>query len=1296
VTARAMSSSRYNSAAGRREMRRRQDEQLANARAQTPSQSASFSTPQQTGFGFGSSAPAVGGNNSTNGGMFGGGSSAFGGGATSSFPPAQSAAPSNTFSSSSFPAFGANSQSAGFNPQPPSANGFNFTAATGGNPFANAPNGASMNGSTPAAFGSGSMFTSQPPSNPFGGLAQNSTTTATASGGLFGTSSAAPSTNMFGTAAPSSTPAPAATPFTFGAASSSAQTTASTPAPSNLFSGFGASTSAAPAQNSLFSGFGATAQNGVGAQQETPQKSMFTMGTSAQGTGNATATAPPASMFNFASAAQQNNGTTSTAPPPNMFGGLSTPSSAPTGNLFGKLAPAPAPSAAPALPAFSFGQQPQAQEKTPAGNPFGAIKLPEENASTPKPSLFSSIKAPQPTPSAPSETPKSNLFASLAKPAAAATPSGFTSTSDASQHMQPAPVFSPNYGTTASDAGPSSSSNMFSNFEEPKAGLFSAAPPKTSSGLFSQPPLPETNSNDAFKPSSTFGGFKPQSTSAESSKAAAPQSACTSDLSNPFAKSSVPATERPNLFAPAKAQAPAPAPSPMPALTGGASSAEPSGPELPKIPKAHVPKEWTGLSAAGIVNTDNLFRLISNLTVQLQQLNEKYRAKLNGLSPSADWSALSLWHNQHSSAIKMKIDIAKKQRAAANGVTGSESALSTKRKVNDESSEGRDASPTKRARPAEALTTPTPDSAPQFNPTATSSMFAKAINNKPSAPAASINMFAPKTTPASAPEPSKPAAAAMGFQPSYPVAAASDAQNAFSSFKANAASTSAAPPTFKPVTSGSSGGFASQFAAKAKTYEQLAAERKKKEMEEDYDSDDETKEEWSARYDKREAERLAKEKAAVAASSGFSLPAFGATPAAAKPEAASKPADASKPASGLSLPPFTGFTPTPAAAPSAPTPANPFANLPKPSSGASTPGLFNSRPASPALSNTGSVFDAPSTAHTPSSNIFGHVSSGASSNNQEESDEEDGTTPPKRKSIEVSDSDENAKRQKPTTTSKGNLLSRMSRSEEDGSESEKENSTPIFGANGSSTPATKPLHFFDFGAAGSNTAPPKSDTFGGDQTFKHTTPIKFGAATEKKSAPTFQFQAPSASTTPSKPPPTSLFNFGPSAGAGPSLLAPSSVSSSTFNSRAATPLSDAGDSAASAAEDEDEDGNQVDLSKLTPEEKDSNDVVFETDLALAKHQVEKEWVKFARGPLYILKDKTTGKCFVRIRIPSGQTPMNYSILPALKASVSGTSGKMVQVTMPKKEGGFETVYVYLRTKEVAAEFEERYNASLPA
>jgi hypothetical protein len=1317
-----MSSNRFLSVAGRRRIHAAQEQQVANMRMQTLAQSANFGAAQPSSFNFGASAPAVGGGSNTNG-MFGASSNAFGGGATNSFPPAQSAAPSNTFSSSSFPAFGASSQSTGFNPQPPAANDFNFTAG-GANPFASS-NTAAMNGNgngASPAFGGGSMFgASQAPSNPFGGLAQTNTSSAASPGGMFGTTtSSAPPTNMFGAAAPpTSTPAAASTPFTFGGASSSAQTPG-TPATSNMFSGFStAQNNAAPAQNSIFSGFGAGGGNTT--QQETPAKSMFSTGTSAQGTqsATATATAPSSNLFGFGSTAQSTASTTSTAPSSNMFGTAGTPSSAPASNPFAQLPKA----AEPSTPSFTFGQQtPQAQEKalSAASNPFGAIKLPQEAAGTPKPSLFSSVKAPEQ--SASSETPKANLFSSLAKPPPATNGSGLSmfgapQNKDTTSEASEKPSFAP-----TSKQPEATKSNLFSGFntpqpaktaglENPQPGMFSAAQPKTSSsGLFSQTFQPETNNaGNAFKAPAPFSGFKSQAASSTEAPKATTHAAPAKELSNPFSKLPAAPTGGSNLFAPQKDQASAAASSPMPTLTSSTETS--SGPELPKIPKAHVPKDWTAPSAPASQITDSLYKVISSLTIQLQQLNERYRAKLNSLPPSADWAALSLWHHQQSSAIKKKIDIAKKQRATENGVTGNESTLSTKRKVNEESPDIRDASPLKRARPAEVPATPTPQSTippPKANPpaTATSNLFAKAINNKPSTAPEQSNMFAPKTAQAPAEEPPK-----FGFQPPTSTPSSSTvAPPTFGSFKpaSNTTTSASGSSGFKPVVASGGGGFASQFAATAKTFEQLAAERKKKAMDEDYDSDDETKAEWSARYDKKEAERLAKEKAAAAAAPAFTTPGFGKT--------AEAPKSASNPFAALSKP-----ADIPKSA------SNPFAALSKPASGASTPGLFGSRPASPALSASGSVFDAPSTAQTPSSNIFGHLSSGASSNNQDESEEDgeqaagasqndlpegsiESTTPPRRKfgvsENKATDSlDEAAKRQKESTASKGSLFSRMSR-DDDGSGSEKENSTtPIFGkANGAQTPTNKPFSFFDFGAAGAQTAPPKSDTFAGDQTFKPGTPIKFGesAATERKAAPTFQFQAPTGSTTPSKPPPGNIF--------GSSLLAPgaglsglNSAPSSTFSSRAVTPLSEADNSAASAAEDDDEGGKleQVDLSKLTPEEVAANDVVFETEQALAKHQVDqgdgtKAWENFARGPLYILKDKITGKCFVRIRIPSGQVPLNYSILPALKSTVIGSSGKMVQATMPKKEGGFTQFFISLKTKEVAKEFSDKYNESLPS
>lgn len=1301
ATADAMPSHTFDTPASRRAIRRAQETRMANAQIQTPSQSANFGSAPSSSFNFGASAPAVGG---TTNGMFGAGNNAFGGGATNSFPPAQSAAPSSTFSNSSFPAFGASSQSTGFNPQPPAANDFNFTAGNS-NPFG-ASNTPAMNGngSSSMAFGGGggSVFNSQTPSNPFAGLGSNINTSSSAStGGMFGTASAAPSSSMFGTssappsnmfgttssaanvastpapastpftfggatssaqpastpapaaspfqfgaatssAQPASTPAPASTPFMFGAAASSSAQPASTPAPSNPFGGL--AKPAAPAQNSLFTGFGAgaSAQNGSAAQQETPQKSLFSTSTTTE---NATATAPSTNLFNF-------GGAQSSTPGANNF--LSQP---------------PA-SAAPSAPSFSFGQQTsQAQESAPtqASNLFGAIKLPEEPASTPKPALFGSVTASQQTAAAPAETPKANPFASLAKPSTVGAPklNLFGATQSKDKEATPKPA-----GTATSEAPAASKPSLFTggfstpqpaktaDAEKPQAGLFTAQPKSTSNGIFAQTFQPEKLADNAFKNPPSFPLFKSQTTAA----AEPPKPSQAKDASNPFAtlpKAS--SSERPNLFAPQKQQPPTPAPSSMPTLTGAAppSLDTSSAPELPKIPKAHVPKEWNTSNINGAGNTNGSYKLITNLTIQLQQLNERYRTKLNSLAPTADWSALSLWHHQQSSAIKKQIDTAKKERAASKGVTGHETALSTKRKVNDDSPEDRHTSPTKRARPAEVPATPTPQpsaAAPKFNPpaSATSNIFAKAINNKPAAASEQTNLFAPK--PAQAEEPSKPS----GFQ-----------------FK-SASTASPAPPTFKPVTAGSSGGFASQFAASAKTYEQLAAERKKKAMDEDYDSDDETKAEWSARYDKEEAERIAKEKATVAQAPGFSL-------------------GASSKSTGTS-------SSTSAFAPST-----------KPASGTTTPGLFGSRPASPALSATGSVFDAPSTAQTPSSNIFGHLSSGASSNHQDESEEEgenvtkstEPTTPPKRKfgdsEANTTESlDEAAKQQKQTTTSKGSLFSRITR-DDDGSESEKENNGTT---NGTFTPTNKPFAFFDFNAAGAKTAPPKSDTFAGDQTFKPGTPIKFGeAATEKKAAPLFNFQAPSNSSTPSKPPPTNLFNFGSTGGS--SLLTPNSalsglgsMPSSTFTSRAATPLSEADNS---AAEDDEEGGNheQVDLSQLTPEEISANDVVFETDLALAKHQVDdgegkKRWENFARGPLYILKDKVTGKCFVRIRLPSGQTPLNYSILPSLKAQLAGASRKMVQCAMPKKEGGISNFFISFKTSDVAEDFSTNYNASLPS
>ncbi|KAI2481148.1 DUF2457 domain containing protein [Pyrenophora tritici-repentis] len=1325
-------------------------------------QSANFGAAPSNNFNFGASAPAPASNGANSFGGFGAGG-AFGGSTTSSFPPAQPAAPSNTFSNSSFPAFGASNESSAFQPPSSSGFNFTAGGANPiSNPFTNANSAPATNGSTPApAFGGSSIFNSAPSqSNPFGGLSQPNTTSSTSSGGMFGTSStapggmfgassaapssnsmfgassaapsgggmfgtssattsggmfgassgapsggmfgassAAPSGNMFGTTSgtsnATSTPAPATTPFTFGAVSTSAQNTESTPATSgffgkpaqslapaaanSIFSGFGASTQqsetpkAPAAPQNMFSGFGSNAQKSESSIETPKQNKLFgEIGTGAQGTPNGTST-PATGLFNF------------TASTPKADNAISTPSSS---NPFASL-PAPA---TPSTPFSGFGatsNTPQAQEKEPATstNLFGSLKTPKASDST--------------------EAPKSNPFGGLAQPSSTpAVSSSSFGLFGTTQDKQDA-------GAATAKAPEAPKSTLFQPFSTPQpakkaeteksqGGMFSAAQPKTSSGMFSQSFQPETNnSSDLFqKPQSSFPSFTPTSTSStEAPKAAAAPTPASKDSSNPFASLSTPSTDRPNLFGTPKEPAQAsPAPA-MPNLTGDAamSNGESQASELPKVPKVHVPKEWAVPGAVRVQTSDALLKQISDLTAQLQVLNEKYRQQLITLPPTADWSSVSLWHYQHATDIKKKIDTAKKQRAVARGVTGYESSLSTKRKVDDESPEIRDPSPSKRAR--EAPASPTPQ---KSNPTATATanMFAKAIGNKPSTPAAqsSTSLFAPKPTaePASATSggnafgftPSAPTtngdktpATSSGFKPSFGGDSSSKSDStgfkpSFGSGSTSASGSGGFKPNFgAPPTSG--GGFMAQFQKTAKTYEQLAAERKKKAMDEDYDSDDETKEEWSARYDKAEAERLAEEKKKIAAAPTFKVP-DATAPSAAKPTA---------PAPGSTSPK-----------------ANPFSGLLKPTSGTSTPGLSTPKAASPAPSTgSQSIFKALSSSQTPTPNIFGHLSPAPSSNHQDESDEDDNedagsaepTTPPKAKFGESETESEDTQEPKQDEAPKGSLFSRITRDNDSGSEKGSTGSTSIFGnTNGTTTPTNKPFTFFNFDAA-SKTAPPKSDTFVGDQTFKAGTPIKFGQApaTEKKGGlPQFSFSpsTPSPaefSTTPAKAPP-SLFNFSSA----------NSVNSSVFSSRAGTPLSEAGEtSAASAAEDEEEGDKQeqIDLSQLTEEETKAFDIVFHTEVALAKHQVNNAWTNLAKGPMWILKDKETGKCCVRVRLASGATPLNYQILPSLPATVTGGSKKMVMATRPAKEGGLQSLLFAVKTPEIAAELAAKYTESLP-
>jgi hypothetical protein len=520
--------------------------------------------------------------------------------------------------------------------------------------------------------------------------------------------------------------------------------------------------------------------------------------------------------------------------------------------------------------------------------------------------------------------------------------------------------------------------------------------------------------------------------------------------------------------------------------------------------------------------------------------------------------------------------------------------------------------------------------------------------------------------------------------------------------------TSASPAGFKVPSfggsisnnqsSGSGSSIAELFAAKAK------AERKAKAKREQYDSDDsegETEEQWEARYEKEEAEREA---------------------AAAKKKQEEEAQKKDGKIQGFSASMFVASTnATPAA-------QSPF-SVSKPASG--TTSLFTSRIGSPAPS----VLGAPSAEPSPSSNIFGHLSSAASSNNQDESDndEQEDEGEDEQRETEQSTEDNHSKddgnkadkspvpsrrnpfqsedgssseeasgvsesKKQESGASKPSLMSRISFGAPTGDELKEQNSTDTSGnaaskVNGSfETPAKKSGFFFDFSnAGGPKTAPPKATTFAGDQTFKPGTPIKFGASTTDK--PLFSLQAPTPSASPSttdtgsKPAPFAFLT--PNAG----QSGPGSAASSVFSSRAPTPSSDAADT--TEADDEGSSAPQLDLATLTEDEQKQYEVLFHTKTAIAKEQKDKVWKNFARGPLWILKNKETGKALLRMRLPSGATPVNWNLLPGLRSSVAGASKTMVLASRPPEgDGKLTSVYFAMKPAEVAEEFSSVYNANV--
>ncbi|KAF2017540.1 hypothetical protein BU24DRAFT_152223 [Aaosphaeria arxii CBS 175.79] len=662
--------------------------------------SSSFGGPSgQPSFGFGASAPAPGGNGASN--PFASinqqpaqSAGPFGGSASTSFPPAQSSAPSNAFSSSSFPAFGGNNSNggSGFNPQPPSSTDFNFSASSS-NPFGNP----TANGGSSTAF-SGSIFnfggaqsqnanntaapnntpftSTAPQSNPFGGFNTGSNTNT--SNSMFGQSTAA-SSNPFGGLGASNKPNDTSSTSNMFGASAPATTSSS-----SMFGNISAtSNSASPAISSApnpFAGLNSTAQNGTTTTSAPAGGNLF--GTTAPSsnsifssgsnpfakipTPDTATTAAPSNLFN--------NTTTSTQPPNNPFAGVlsGTPSAAPSPSLF---------SATPAAPSNPFGglsTSTSTEQSSSLFKPAQSTPKPEAPSTTPAAFNFGASLAKEP--SKPAETPKpsgSSLFSGFGS---SATPAKAQASNDkADTPKQPFSFMSTPKPADSGVSAPESAS-------APKANPFS--------GIATSTTLEKEKSLAQSTPS--FGMFAKQTPAASPALPAFQPQAASSFT--PFSQSPMPEKTQP------PATTPAPAAAPPTATETTQESVKAKTANLPDVPKAHVPQQWKQFSAApssSNASGDDVNKKLVDLSAELGTLNERYRQKIISLPPMADWTALSKWHFQQSSEIAKKVIAIKKQRAAAMGITGNESVLSTKRKGSDDApTESAYGTPSKKARPA--------------------------------------------------------------------------------------------------------------------------------------------------------------------------------------------------------------------------------------------------------------------------------------------------------------------------------------------------------------------------------------------------------------------------------------------------------------------------------------------------------------------------------------------------------------------------------------------------------------------
>lgn len=212
----------------------------------------------------------------------------------------------------------------------------------------------------------------------------------------------------------------------------------------------------------------------------------------------------------------------------------------------------------------------------------------------------------------------------------------------------------------------------------------------------------------------------------------------------------------------------------------------------------------------------------------------------------------------------------------------------------------------------------------------------------------------------------------------------------------------------------------------------------------------------------------------------------------------------------------------------------------------------------------------------------------------------------------------------------------------------------------------------------------------GDNTWKQSTPIKFGGSASTEDT----------STTPAAPPPTFGSLFGPKAqttGSGNTglLNVPASKPAMGFNfgtigqtasasgSRATTPgvTTDGEETGASTAGDADNEPSdeppaneaQVeDMTGLTAEEIKGETLLHSVTMSKASKWEDKKhddggmaqgWVDKGKGPLYLLQNDDTGKVRVLLKVPPyGAAKMNFPVMKGGGYEVQGKAGKQITGT----------------------------------